>query len=215
VSPRRAEAVSGAVGDPGSALREHLIDAAVVLLSERHASAITTRDVARVANVSDGVLYNYFADKNDLLLTALVRRFAGLVERLRAQMPEPGSGKVEANLQRVAGALCDLHTDAFPVAGSLLAEPALLHRFMAAIHSADEPVGGRQIRDTVVAYLVAEQRAGRLASVDAGAAADLLIGATATLVLTSHLGSGPDHIERLPAVVDTLVRGLAPQRRPR
>jgi AcrR family transcriptional regulator len=215
MSPRRAQAVLGTDGDPAAALREHLVDTAEALLAERQVNTITTRDIARAANVSDGVLYNYFADKNELLLTALVRRFTELVERLRTEMPEPGSGTVDANLRLVAGALYDLHAAAFPIVGSLLAEPALLHRFMAAIHSTDEPLGGRQIRDTVSAYVVAEQKRGRLARADPGAAADLLIGAAATLVFTGHLGEGPDPVERLPAVVDTLIRGLAPQRRKR
>ena len=215
MSPRRAQAVLGTDGDPAAALREHLVDTAEALLAERQVNTITTRDIARAANVSDGVLYNYFADKSELLLTALVRRFTELVERLRTELPDPGSGTVDANLRLVAGALYDLHAAAFPIVGSLLAEPALLHRFMAAIHSTDEPLGGRQIRDTVVAYVVAEQKRGRLARADPGAAADLLIGATATLVFTGHLGEGRDPVERLPAVVDTLIRGLAPQRRKR
>jgi AcrR family transcriptional regulator len=213
VSPRRAKAVAGTTGDPAAALRAQLVDAAETLLSERRVAAITTRDIARAAGVSDGVLYNYFADKNELLLTALVRRFTRLVAELRAALPEPGTGAVEANLRLLARSLYDLHTVALPIVGSLLAEPELLHRFMAAIHRPDEPLGGKQIRDTVVAYLAAEQQAGRLAPADPGAAADLLIGATATLVFTGHLGPGPPLVERLPAVVDTLVRGLAPQRR--
>jgi AcrR family transcriptional regulator len=209
--------VAGADGDPAAALREHLIDAAGVLLAQREVAAITTRDIARTAQVSDGVLYNYFADKNELLLTALVRRFTGLVERLRDALPDPGTRTVNANLELVTRALYDLHADAFPIVGSLLAEPALLHRFMAAIHSVNEPFGGKQIRDLVVAYLTAEQRGGRLAPVDAAAAADLLIGATATLVFTGGLGGGPvpDPDDRLAAIVKTLVRGLKPQRSPR
>jgi AcrR family transcriptional regulator len=212
MSPRSAQAVAGAAGDPAAALREHLIDAAGLLLSQREVAAITTRDLARAAQVSDGVLYNYFADKNELLLTALVRRFTGLVERLLEALPDPGTGTVDANLQVVARALYDLHADAFPIVGSLLAEPALLHRFMAAIHSAEAPFGGKQIRDLVVAYVLAEQHGGRLASVDAVATADLLIGATATLVLTGRLvGPAFEPGDRLAAIVKTLVRGLEPQ----
>jgi AcrR family transcriptional regulator len=215
MSPRRAQAVGDAAGDPATMLREHLIDAAERLLGERSVAAITTRDIARAAGVSDGVLYNYFADKNELLLTALVRRFGRLVEQLRDELPEPGGGTVEGNLQLIAAALTELHTNAFPLVGSLLAEPALLHRFMAAIHSVDEPFGGKQIRDAVVVYLVAESTAGRLTVADPEAAADLLLGASAMRALTGHLVPGTDPVDRLPAVVDTLIRGLAPQgRRP-
>ena len=197
-------------GDPALVLREHLLDTAERLLAERSVAAVTTRDLARAAGVSDGVLYNYFADKNELLVTALTRRFTRLVEQIRGQMPEPGAGTIEGNLQVVAAALARLHSEALPIVGSLLAEPTLLHRFMAAIHSADEPFGGKHIKDTVVAYLHAERALGRIAVADLEAATHILVGATVSLVLTGHLVPGPDPVDRLPAVIDTLVRGLAP-----
>ena len=69
MSPRQAKGVKGRVGDdPATALRNHLIDVAERLLAERPVSSITTRDIARAGEVSDGVLYNYFASKNDLLV---------------------------------------------------------------------------------------------------------------------------------------------------
>lgn len=65
MSPRRAKATLGRVGtDPATALREHLVDTAERLLAEKQVGAITTREIARAAGVSDGVLYNYFADKD-------------------------------------------------------------------------------------------------------------------------------------------------------
>jgi AcrR family transcriptional regulator len=210
VSPRRAEALRDTAGDPAVVLREHLLDTAERLLAERSVAAVTTRDLARAAGVSDGVLYNYFADKNELLVTALTRRFTHLVERMHSQMPEPGDGTIEGNLQVVAAALARLHSEALPIVGSLLAEPTLLHRFMAAIHSADEPFGGKQITDTVVAYLDAERALGRIAAADLEAATHILVGATVSLVLSGHLAPGPDPVDRLPAVIDTLVHGLAP-----
>ena len=82
----------GRVGDdPATALRELLVDSAEKLLAERQVSSITTRDIARAAGVSDGVLYNYFANKNDLLVAALMRRYAGLVSGFDADLPAPGS----------------------------------------------------------------------------------------------------------------------------
>ena len=148
MSPRRARALSDAVGDPAAALREHLIDVAERLLSERQVSAITTRDIALAADTSEGVLYNYFADKNDLLLTALVRRFGHLVARFLADLPEAGSSTVADNLAAFARALLELHADALPIAGKMLAEPKLLRRFIDEIHR--DPLGGHQIRDALV-----------------------------------------------------------------
>jgi AcrR family transcriptional regulator len=210
VSPRRADALRDTAGDPAAALREQRQDTADRQLAERSGAAVTTRAYARAAGVSDGVLYNYFADKSELLVTALARGFTRLVEQMRNQMPKPGEGTIEGSLQVVAAALARLHSEALPIVGSLLAEPTLLHRFMAAIHSADEPFGGKQISDTVVAYLDAERALGRIAVADLEAVTHILVGATASLVLTGHLVPGPDPVDRLPAVIDTLVRGLAP-----
>src|SRR6266536_1308624 len=111
MSPRRARAVSGLDGDPATALREHLIDVAERLLSERQVSAITTRDIARTAGVSDGVLYNYFADKNDLLLSGRVRRRAHIIPPFEADLPQPGTPTVEEHLGAHARAMLDLQAD--------------------------------------------------------------------------------------------------------
>jgi AcrR family transcriptional regulator len=210
--PRAARAVAGREGDPGVALREHLIAVAEDLLTEQQVSAITIRDLADAADVSEGVLYNYFADKTDLLLTALVRRFTGIVERLHAKRPEPGSATVEANLVVFADALLDLHTDALPVFGKLLTEPALLRRFMNDIHSPRQAFGGRQIRDPLVEYLGGEQKLGRIGAVDIDAAADLVVGAVATVALNGLLGAvtPAGARKRLSAIAATLVNGLEP-----
>ncbi len=208
MSPRRARAVSGLDGDPATALREHLIDVAERLLSERQVSAITTRDIARTAGVSDGVLYNYFADKNDLLLTALVRRYGRIVARFEADLPQPGTATVEENLGAHARAMLDLQADALPIAAGLITEPALLRQLIDAIHR--EPLGPQRILHHVAGYIVGEQRLGRLPAVDVEAATTLLFGATIMLAFTNLMGgaSREDLARQLPAVVGTLVRGL-------
>ncbi len=208
MSPRRARAVSGLDGDPATALREHLIDVADRLLSERQVSAITTRDIARTAGVSDGVLYNYFADKNDLLLTALVRRYGRIVARFEADLPQPGTATVEENLGAHARAMLDLQADALPIAAGLITEPALLRQFIDAIHR--EPLGPQRILHHVAGYIAGEQRLGRLPAVDVEAATTLLFGATIMLAFTNLMGgaSREDLARQLPAVVGTLVRGL-------
>src|SRR4051812_14070250 len=124
MSPRRAKAVSDrAEDDPAAALRALLIDAAERLLAERQVAAITTRDIARAAGVSDGVLYNYFADKNELLLAALVQRYGRVAARFDVDLPTPGSATVEANLAAYARAALDLITEILPVAAGLISDP--------------------------------------------------------------------------------------------
>jgi AcrR family transcriptional regulator len=210
MSPRRARAVTDQTGDPAEALREHLIDAATGLLAERTVPIITTRDIARAAGVSDGVLYNYFADKNDLILTVLVRRFAGLLARFEARLPEPGAATVEDNLTECSAALLELACDALSMVSVLLSEPPLAQRFLQAVH--EQPSGPETIFRRISQYLEGEQALGRISAADLDAATDLIFGATAALALTSVLGGIPREAvaARLPAVARTLIGGLAP-----
>jgi AcrR family transcriptional regulator len=205
--PRRAEAVRSLPGEPAAALREHLLDTAERLLSERQVTSITARELAREAGVSDGVLYNYFADKSELLLTALLRRVDELLDRFEADLPAPGTGTVETNLRVYAQALLDLSIASFPMAARLLADPPLSQRFLAALH--ERPVYTERIRKPIVDYLAGERRRRRVGHVDVNAAADLLIGAVAQLALNAVLGTRPP-ARRLSAIVDTLATGLRP-----
>lgn len=188
----------------------HLLDTAERLLETTSPAALTTRRIARAAGVSDGVLYNYFADKDELVLAATVRRFARLLEDFRSALPEPGSDTLAANLEHIARAALDLHRDALPILVGLLADPELLGRFLREIHR--EHVGAAEIVDAIDRHLAAERRAGRVGAVDTRAAADLLVGAVAVRTLTTLLGVAPaDVAERLPAAVTTLVQGLEPR----
>jgi AcrR family transcriptional regulator len=211
MSPRRAKAVRGRVGDdPATALREHLIDSAERLLAERQVSTVTTREIARAAGVSDGVLYNYFTDKYDLIVAALLRRYTGLVGGFTDGLPAPGTATVEANLVAYARATLDLFTQALPMMGGLMSEPALLHRLMHAMH--EHPYGPHLLRQPLIDYLAAEQRLGRLGVFDPGTAASLLVGTSLMLGFAHVIPNSPaDHTaEAVPEIVHTLLRGLNP-----
>lgn len=209
--PRRARAVRDHPADPATALREHLVDTTERLLAERPLSALTTREIARAAEVSDGVLYNYFADKDELLLAAMVRRFTRLLSGFHAALPEAGTNTLDANLTQIARAAFDLHAGVVPIVGALLSDPSLLHRFTREIHR--EPVGAAEIVGSIERYLAREQVGGRVGDVDLRAAADLLVGAVAVGVFTTQLGAAPDDVRgRLPDTVRTLVEGLEARR---
>jgi len=53
-------------------LRDYLIDTAARLIAERGTAGLAVRDITRAAQVADGVLYNYFEDKEDLLAHACI-----------------------------------------------------------------------------------------------------------------------------------------------
>jgi AcrR family transcriptional regulator len=212
MSPRRARAVRGRAGeDPGTALREHLIDAVDELLAAKQVADITTRDIARTAGLSDGVLYNYFADKHDLVVAALVRRYAMLITRFDSGLPAPGTGIVEDNLKAYALASLDLVAGTLPAVSSLISETALLHRFIAAIHT--EPFGPHRMRQPIADYLAAEQRLGRLGDFDVDAAVDLIIGPAIMLGATELMSGTPraELAEEFERIVHTMLTGLDPR----
>lgn len=53
--------------------QEQILDAAARLFAERGFHRTTTKDIALAADVSEGTLYNYFDNKNDLLFSILER----------------------------------------------------------------------------------------------------------------------------------------------
>ena len=68
------------------ARREQIIDAATRVFAEKGFRRATTREVARAAGVSEGTIYNYFEDKDALLLAILDRLNA--TERRAADFEE-------------------------------------------------------------------------------------------------------------------------------
>ena len=211
MSPRRARAVARRVDvDPATALREHLVDTAEKLLTERQITTITTRDIALAAGVSDGVLYNYFADKNELLLVALLRRYKGAVTRFEASLPEAGTATVEANLNVFACAQLEMQSDVLPIMTGLIPDSVLLRRFVEEMHG--QPLGPQHTMERLTDYITAEQRLGRVPeTVDPDAVNTMLMGATALLALTSLLSPADARLqisEQLPLIVGTLMRGL-------
>jgi AcrR family transcriptional regulator len=210
MSPRRAKATRGRVDhDPATALREHLIDTAEKLLAERHVAAITTREIARAAGVSDGVLYNYFGDKQELITAALVRRYARVLTKFDTGLPQPGTATVEANLIAYAEAALDLVADALPIAAGVMSEPPLLHRFIAEIHR--EPFGPQRMREPIAAYLAGEQKLGRLGNFPLEAALSLILGPVIMLGFTELVGGVSRQVvaAQIPDIIRTLLQGVA------
>jgi AcrR family transcriptional regulator len=212
MSPRRAAVLRTPAADQAESLREHLLAATERLLEHHSLGELTTRAIAHHAGVSDGVLYNHFADKADLLMAAMLRRYGGLVERLEAAAPRPGEGTVVGNVQAYGRALSDVESDAMVHGAGLLAHPPLLHRFWAEIHRS--PFGLDRLRRPLSDYLAAEQRLGRVSSeLDIEAAVTVVFGVCAIIALGHQLNpaAGPapsrDHLD---AALAAAVTGFAP-----
>ena len=191
MSPRRARVLrdQGASDAPG-ALRRHLIDVTQRLLAAHGAAGLTTREIAREAQVADGLLYNHFAGKDDLVVTALVERAAELVEGFLAALPEPGTATLAENLQVLAQAVLEFAAQAVPLVTGLLGQPALVGRLLDDIHDTHAgQVGPQAAFAAAVGYVRAEQSLGRAAAdVDAAAVVELLFGACLSRAAVGQLG---------------------------
>jgi len=243
MSPRRPAALRGAGGEGGEGgagagadLRGHLIAAAAALIAERGTAGLSVRDIARAARVADGVLYNYFEDKDDLLAHALLAHVAAVMMSAPAPLPEPGSGDVAANLTAFIGSGIDRLARLVPAFAGVFPQPGVLIRFHAMVGGdaafgvPDGPSGGaapedqdqdhndgeRGLPGQLLRYLRAEQGLGRVAAgADVEAATLLIVGAIHGQVLPRVLFSPPGSSMELPPglaerLVETVLDGIAP-----
>ena len=218
----------------GQDLREYLITTAARLIAERGAAGLAVRDIARAAKVADGVLYNYFEDKEDLLAHALIAH-VGTVMHDMPPMPPPGSGTVAGNLESFIGSGLATLARVLPAFAGLVTQPNVLTRFHAMVggHAAfgtahrpgeageageagevqaglpgqEEDGEPRGLPALLTAYLRAEQRLGRVgAAADVEAATMLIVGAIHGQILPAVLLNPSGE---LPAAPPGLARRLA------
>lgn len=201
--PERARPASDEV-------RARLLDAAETLLTERRPIAITSRDIARSAGLSDGVLYNHFADKHELLLAALVRRFDRITAAYNADAVQPGVADVVDGLRTVVRRAHAVQVALLPMLANLVGDPALLERFLVEIHRT--PLGGEHFTGPVRRFLEGERDAGRVGVVDLEGATDLIVGAVLLQGLLDVLGhrAPEDRDRRLDSIASALLSGLQP-----
>ncbi|MEV4756575.1 helix-turn-helix domain-containing protein [Micromonospora sp. NPDC049559] len=200
MSPRRAAALRGGDRD----LREHLIAAAERLIARRGTAGLTVRDIAREAQVADGVLYNHFGDKEELLAQALHAHVRSAERALGELAVRPGGDTVERNLRAYLDRGLALHAAILPAFAGLLARPDTLARLAAL---PNPMAAGRGLRSELADYLRAERDLGRLApDADVDVAATMLIGACHELILPRLLrGESAAELRIPPGFVDGLV----------
>ncbi|MGF6883241.1 AcrR family transcriptional regulator [Nocardia sp. GAS34] len=200
MSPRKAAALRDR---DDRDLRQHLIATAAQLLAEQGGAGLTVRAIARAAGVADGVLYNHFADKEELLAAAL-RAHVDAVHRELEPLPGPGTASVAANLTAYLAQGLSMHRAILPIFASLLAQPEVLAKFAA------QPGGERDWRDRLADYLHAERDLGRLASAaDLDAAVAILVGICHDAALSALLPrTGQAISPATESVITTLLTGI-------
>ena len=206
MSPRKAAAQRD-----GQSLHDLLLETAEKMIATHGTVGLTVRSIARMAGVADGVLYNHFSDKEELLARALLEHVRTTEAEL-GELPVPGEGPLEANLRRHVEFGLALHRAILPAFSGLGAQPEVLERF------ADISERSGYWRDRLLAYLRAERDLGRLApESDVDAAAAMLVGYCHESVMgTVFPHAQPTTRPTADAVVTTVLRGigLGPEQRP-
>jgi AcrR family transcriptional regulator len=221
----------------GQDLREHLIATAARLIEQRGTAGLAVRDIAREAQVADGVLYNYFEDKEDLLAHALFAHVATVMGSSPPLLLPPGEGTVAENLRTfIDGGMASLARTA-PAFAGLMSQPKVLGRFHAmvggdgAFDSASRDAGSEPpadqeadpgdegpqgLPDVLSAYLRGEQRLGRVgAGADIEAASSLVVGAIHGQILPRVIFNPPGSPITTPPglaarLAKTVLDGIAP-----
>ncbi|MFC5183960.1 TetR/AcrR family transcriptional regulator [Actinomadura harenae] len=201
MSPRTAAAVR----DGDRSLRDHLVATAERLISERGMADLTVRAIARAAGVADGVLYNHFSDKDELLTEAWWA-WVQDVERGLPALPVSGEGRLADGVRAHLEYGLAFHRAVVPALSGLLGRP----EFLARIAAAHPP--GEGWRDRLAAWLRAERDLGRVAaSAPVDAIAAMMVGVCHETVL-NHLLRGIPATPEPPSGVgpDELVKAVLP-----
>ncbi len=85
-----------------AARRAQILEAAEAVFAAKGYHGATTREIAQAADVSEGTLYNYFANKRDLFIGLMSRRTDELVESIAEVQADSVEG---AMVQLLAGQL--------------------------------------------------------------------------------------------------------------
>src|SRR5215217_9315854 len=145
----------------------------------------TTKEIARAAGLSEGTLYNHFANKEELFLCTLNELPSGFVSLIRGLRERPGTETVQSVLDQVARSALDFYDEAIPMGASFFADPELLARHRGLLQQ--RGAGPQRANEAVAAYLRAEQGLGRVrGDADPEAAAAMLLGACFQQTFVRH-----------------------------
>jgi AcrR family transcriptional regulator len=166
---------------------------------------VSTKEIARRAGVSEGVLFQRFTTKEDLFFAAMIPPPADLNKVLH----HPRS-KGRPLLEKIMLSMIDYFRSTLPVLIPLMSHPSFRFEEFAKRHP-DAPLV--TLRRQLVDFVVQEQRAGRIAAVDPGAAALVVWSTAHTIAFFEHLGAHGGKFEprMIRAAVACLWEGLAPE----
>ena len=182
-----------------------LLAAARAAFVERGYGA-TTREIARTAGVSEGVLFQRYPTKRELFFAAMV-----LPAPDPATVANPGGGNAFERLTELTEAMTDYFRQTLPVLLPLMTSPGFAFEEFARRHP-DSPLD--VLRRRLAQFFADEERAGRVRALEPGAASLMVLSLAQTVAFLERLGA---HGGRLPprfvrAALETLWNGLAPDK---
>ena len=167
----------------------------------------TTKEIARAAGLSEGTLYNHFANKEELFLCSLNELPSGFVSLIRGLRERAGTETVQSVLGQIARSALDFYAEAIPMGASFFADPELLARHRELLQQ--RGAGPQRANDAVAAYLRAEQGIGRVrGDADPDAVAYMLLGALYQYVYWRQFLGQPPHPQADDHFIDSLLHTL-------
>jgi len=209
----RPAASRSASRSPSPDQKERLLAATERLLSSQGLGSVTTRDIARAANVAEGALYHHFGDKAELILAVCSHQLGDFPEVLQSLPLQVGQNTVEKNLEHVLESAFAFHHRITPLVCSLFADQELLVKVRGMMN--ERSMGPGRAAFAIAAYLRAEQQLGRVAaSAVAETFAELLIAVSFNAALCDQFFCGGSDKgkarQRLREAVRALMIGLQP-----
>jgi len=158
----------GARREQAQRRRDELIEAALAVFAAKGVDGASVKDIARAAKVTPGLMYHYFASKEDLLAAVLTER--GFMPQLRAVLGEQAEQPATVVLPRLMRAFDEM----------LAANADLVSLFFSASHAdaalREFVATGQRLLQS---YLKSRTEAGELRPELTGAAASTLFAAVA------------------------------------
>ena len=165
-----------------AARREQILGAATRVFAEKGYSRATTREVAREAGVSEGTIYNYFEDKEALLMAIMdtLNETERRAEDFREGLATDFQGFFEAYLRHRMGVIWENREIFRVVMSEMLVNAGLRERYMREVVEPTMRIGEENFQERV--------GQGKLYAMDAPLAMRVVTGSVLGLLVLGLLG---------------------------
>jgi len=142
--------------------RQSIIDATERLLQSQGLARLTTREIAREADVAEGLIYHHFGNKANLIFKVVERRMLPTNNAVKSLPLQVGLRTVRKNLEDMLMVVYCNHYETAPIASSMFADQHLREQLREIMKEGTS--GPQNDIKGLAAYLAAEQRLGRVAN---------------------------------------------------